>query len=119
MREFKFRAWDKNDKCMRDWYNLQNHIYGKMKDNIFNDSGYIIMQFTGLYDKNRNEIYEGDILSMEYFSDWIVNWYHYGFHIYNECNPGMQHPLQYTDDREVVGNIYEGRISSDGRATAL
>jgi hypothetical protein len=58
MREIKFRAWDKESKVMfalhiNPWWGAS----GIDKD-TYMQSKVILMQFTGLYDKNGKEIYE-------------------------------------------------------------
>ena len=73
MREYKFRAWDKENKVMCD----VSHIFianmvlpqtvmasvGSEMKHCPSDA--ILMQFTGLHDKNGKEIFEGDILKSE------------------------------------------------------
>lgn len=72
MREIKFRAWVHSDKKMTH----PNHMEfcedrgigvpistGGMAYTKFGECS--VMQFTGLHDKNRREIYEGDILRGE------------------------------------------------------
>lgn len=72
MREIKFRAW--NGKYMvepeyGDWvsfdgvpYTEPDKRYDTPHIEIEKAKGYILMQFTGLLDKNGKEIYEGDIV---------------------------------------------------------
>ena len=98
MREIKFRAWDKlgddeGNLCMRSWDQLLRDKYANSADSIFNDKMLILMQYTGIKDKNGVEIYEGDVLreSGEYpdgsydervFNvEWFVDDIHSGWNI--------------------------------------
>lgn len=108
MREIKFRAWKQSTGCMIQHIgSIEFMVDGSY---IINgeDPDCIIMQFTGLKDKNGKEIYDGDILDFDagewggefepeviLMSDLIGTW--------NYCGS--------IDDvsewREIIGNIYE------------
>ena len=111
MREIKFRAWNKEDKIM--FYNVENtYDYGCKGDNnvpednfgeVLKDERYEVMQFTGLYDKNKVPIYEGDILNID-DECWIVS-FEYGKFIATFDN--VCEDLYEISHYEVIGNIYE------------
>jgi len=56
-REIKFRAWAKDEHLMLSMSALQT----KSLCQLLTDDRLILMQYTGLKDKNGKEIYEGDI----------------------------------------------------------
>lgn len=114
MREIKFRAWAKDaanrPEVMWNW----DMYHVAISEWIGNsERGVVIMQYTGLHDKNGKEIYEGDILKMhhrlpsvaDYYSNQSVYWVdtHY---IFGDA-PLDGDLFQHGDNLEIIGNIYE------------
>ena len=69
MREIKFRAWCLNlNEWLKDGFSISQDGLFLYTDDLTEweiAENFIIEQFTGLYDKNGKEIYEGDICSVE------------------------------------------------------
>ena len=74
-REIKFRAWHKDLKKMfkigqitleKGTWNFEPNDRDFIGMSIPYQPSFVLMQYTGLHDKNRKEIYEGDILKVYY-----------------------------------------------------
>jgi hypothetical protein len=113
MREIKFRAWDK-----QQGYMLEPFIIGIMPEKAKSgwsitgegiyispteQARFILLQFTGLKDKNGREIYEGDIIESQMGQLYEVLWEGIGW------NPFVDNMIDsYKSYRlEVIGSIYE------------
>lgn len=114
-REIKFRAWDRFKKEMFEVYNLKGdsatgalcYLDLGIKKIPTSIQNVILMQFTGLKDKKKKEIYEGDILYWEGFADdeyWTK---------YKVIIPNIFYTMEYISNfktnkvTEIIGNIYE------------
>lgn len=114
MREIKFRAWDKNGAPdgggTMNYGGFEIHATGKVTVfEPFVSDDIIIMQYTGLKDKNDTEIYEGDIVrSYSLVGEIVGRLGSFGIH----ANPQDFLTLHDIWDRgdghriEILGNKY-------------
>ena len=79
MREIKFRAWDLKEKEMIDSITFDTLFsFAESAELNFwlDNKNHITMQYTWLKDKNWKEIYDGDIMNIEWFTaDVIFYWW--------------------------------------------
>lgn len=113
MREIKFRAWNPFKQKMMIAYPLESWFSAcaEYQTNPYDKEPDIIMlQFTGLTDKNGKEVYEGDILQWRNYRGVVE--YKQGvcqFMIHDE--PSSQYPERgwrlIDKHNEIIGNLYE------------
>ena len=133
MREIKFRGYDTEFKKITyfddEEYDYRPPLSFRLDQVFKKDSNYndyedfeykditdklVIMQYTGLKDKNRNEIYEGDIVKALINGIWYIGqviYEHSGFTIDITNNKQLKFGRRGIIEifTEVIGNIYENK----------
>lgn len=141
MREIKFKFWSKTENKFLDDYYIcirmglpyelevgqtvydEGFSYNTLEfptDDIgceVSSSDVVVLQYTGLKDKNGKEIYEGDILRHvddKGLMNWIISFNDGSFVLQNIGVDGYLHGTHSlhqnnTSLREVIGNIYENQ----------
>ena len=140
MREIKFRAWDTEEKAMLYpesepeyvwlWAQHEDELFIGLRGQAYlwnSDREYhkycfnvILMQCTGLRDKNGVGIYEGDVVNLGTIAEvvwsgtvvqrqgcWCVK---------TVSAAGVIHPVLAKFIIEVIGNIYENPELIDGQS---
>lgn len=126
MAPLKFRLWDLGTKTMSPVARLSlghdgagltilvdRAPTGEYSTPLVVDETAILMQSTGLRDKTRKEIFEGDILQGEAFGIVIFNGGKFtGCYTCSHTTKGWDYSDDWEDDIarlkvEVIGNIYE------------
>ncbi len=117
-RDIKFRAWDEVSEKMLNW----NEFLDTNMKNTFiapESTGLILMQYTGLHDKNGKEIYDGDIITCKQYIGGNFVDYHlekgfvefkdgeFGVHREQGYYLSIKKLLEYNYKIEVIGNIYD------------
>lgn len=130
----KFRAWDSVKKEMfKDTFAIteSGQVVVVEQESVASPPDYVfvehlvIMQSTGLHDKNGKEVFEGDIIRTSaygcivgfgeytYFEDDDTQTTEIGFYLsFLNVKPATYAPFDkyYWDNCEVIGNIYENEL---------
>ena len=103
MRELKFRAWSGSKKKMVEPMTIINPTNSHA-------GGDVLMQFTGLKDKNGKEVYDGDIIRFKDFTDIITAEVKWGTGQWQYKPKGWitgYSSVMVGGNIEVIGNIYD------------
>jgi uncharacterized phage protein (TIGR01671 family) len=128
-REIKFRIWDKQQKKFHidaDWgislqgsfiigfasHDSWNHDKG-YKINLTSQDNMVVQQYTGVQDKNKKDVYDGDILRNQLngnycYVRWACDMEYAGWSLARPDEPiGNLFLNKHYKNLEVVGNIFE------------
>lgn len=111
MREIKFRAWDGRNMhkvCRLGMHGYSTDLWSpSIVPDTRTTAKLTFMQFTGLHDKNGNEIYEGDIFG------WMGGYIEKVF--WDDEISGWNIDKSASQTGEVIGNIYDNPELLEGK----
>jgi uncharacterized phage protein (TIGR01671 family) len=120
MREIKFRAWNIAEKEMYPSVGFRDTDCGRfiireqfmmgVKTEIEMSSNIVLMQYTGIKDKNGIEIYEGDVVTTYGNTDkqkYEIKYLGTGYHLQSLSLKDNCSLMQANERLEIIDNIHE------------
>lgn len=116
MKEIKFRVWDLIGKRMLKWGDIMHLPAWEIFPGTPEQRAYNVMQYTGIKDKFKKELYDGDIIMVGSREDNIIYQVMYDdenlCYIAYQCVHGTKIAINIGDINrickfEIIGNIYE------------
>jgi len=115
MREIKFRAWDSVDDEMMSNQELNFNEMSPIQQGEY----FSYMQYTGLEDEDRNEVYEGDIVSISFLDSEfygkakvVFKNYSWAYEWIDDKEAQTQPFYEVPKDEfviKIIGNIYKNK----------
>jgi uncharacterized phage protein (TIGR01671 family) len=107
MREIKFKIWNNRTNDMSiDSFTILDLMN---RSKTFDVDDVIFLQFTGLKDKNRVDIFEGDIVKSSWSTVFLVYFDEHSCQFQAKLKNGLEREMDYfgINSFEVIGNIHQ------------
>ena len=112
MREIKFRGWNKKSHMMVDNIQLFSPKDTYSLNEAFDPEMIVLpLQYTGMKDKNKTEIYEGDIVKHFFNGELLANEVSFkrGTYMLGNYHLGYALDGEMAGKATIIGNVYQNK----------